>query len=250
MNTPPFARWILRGFAVLVSLALTLFLAIYSFDFRQKSKAEALLKDIRTLRVGQSTKADVERIMSHHGGGPSQSSTSSCDPVDGAYDVWTGSETIVWLEQSIHLLSHLGRRMWGTAATVILHEGKVCFLSYGVGMEDPERKWEWSVETKLLVAGAIFAPDGSHPGYETRTRDYKGVRRLTSNVTTDATEEERRRAFTYDLSCVTSFRGCRQRCQIAPLVWQDEYHASLKNGTPLPTEETTDSRCKPLETAP
>jgi len=71
------------------------------------------------------------------------------------------------------------------------------------------------------------------------------VSRITGEVNPpEATEEERRRAFTYDFSCVTRFRGCRQPCEIAPLVWQDVYQQSLNSGWTTLVEEASDPHCK------
>jgi hypothetical protein len=244
MHLPPFVRGILQGLFVFAVLMLTIFLTIFAVNFTYRKKAEGLLKDIRTLRAAQSTKADVERIMSRHGGSPSQSYASFCTPIDGAYDVWTGSQGINRLERDIPILRRFGLRQWGTGATVVLRRGRVCYLHYGVGMEDPNGQWQWSVESNLMPDRQSDVFGDEQPRYKVGTRDYKGVRRLRSELTPEATEEERRRAFTYDFSCVTRFRGCRQPCEIAPLVWQDVYQQNLNSGWTTPVEEVSDPHCK------
>jgi hypothetical protein len=247
MQIPPFARGILQGLFVFAALMLAIFLTIFAVNFKYRKKAEGLLKDIRTLRADKSTTADVERIMSRHGGSPSKSYASFCTPSDGAYDVWTGSQTINRLGRSVPLLSRFGLRQWGTGATVVLRSGRVCYLHYGVGMEDPNGQWQWSVESNLIPDGQSDVSGDEQRRYKVGTRDYKGVRRLRSELTPEATEEERQRAFTYDFSCVTRLRGCRQPCEIAPLVWQDVFQQSLHLGWTLPVEETSDPHCKPAE---
>lgn len=237
-------RWILQGVFVFAVLMLTIVLTIFAVNFTCRKKAESLLKDIRTLRVALSTTADVERIMTRHGGSPSQSYASFCTPMDVAYDVWTGSRAINRLERSVPILSRFGLRQWGTGATVILRGGRVCYLRYGVGMEDPNGVWEWGVESILLRSDVSGE---EHHGYKVGTRDDRGVRKLRSELTPEATEDERRRAFTYDFSCVTRFRGCQQRCEIAPLVWKDVYQQSLNSGWTMPLEETSDPHCKIAE---
>jgi hypothetical protein len=247
MHIPPFARGILQGLFVFAALMFTIFLTIFAVNFTYRKKAEGLLKDIRTLRADLSTTADVERIMSRHGGSPSKSYASFCTPSDGAYDVGTGSQTINQLGRSVPLLSRFGLRQWGTAATVVLRGGRVCYLHYGVGMEDPNGQWQWSVESNLMPDGQSDVSGDEQRRYKVGTRDYKGVRRLRSELTPEATEEERRRAFTYDFSCVTRFRGCRQPCEIAPLVWQDTYQQSLNSGWKTLVEEANDPHCKLAE---
>jgi hypothetical protein len=249
MHIPPFARGILQGLFVYAALMLTVFLTVFAVNFTYRKKAESLLKDIRMLRAAQSTKADVEQIMSRHGGSPSQSYASFCTPIDGAYDVWTGSQAINRLERDIPILSRFGLRQWGTGATVVLRGGRVCYLHYGVGMEGPNGHWQWSVESNLMPDRKSDLSGVEQRRYEVEARDYKGVRRLRSELTPEATDEERRRAFTYDLSCVTRFRGCRQPCEIAPLVWQDIYQQSLNSGWTMPVEEASDPHCKFAENA-
>jgi hypothetical protein len=164
--------------------------------------------------------------------------------MDGAYDVWTGNQAVYWFERSVPILGRLGLRPSGTSATVVLREGRVCYLHYSVGMEDPNGQWNWVIETTLLPKEQINGFGEEHPSFKVSTRDYKGARRLQSELASDATDEERRLAFAYDFSCVTRLRGCRQRCEIAPLLWQAEYQQTLNTGWPMPLEETTDPRCK------
>src|SRR5690242_7223960 len=101
MDRPQFARWVLQGFISFALLILTILLAVFIVNVRYRCKAEGLLRDVQTLRVGQSTRADVQRIMSRNGGSASQSYASFCAPMDGAYDVSIGSQTIARVEQSI-----------------------------------------------------------------------------------------------------------------------------------------------------
>jgi hypothetical protein len=74
-----------------------------------------------------------------------------------------------------------------------------------------------------------------------------GLDCVEGQLSREATEEERRIAFTYDLSCVTRFRGCQGRCEIAPLLWKAVYQKSLKYGWAMPPEETNDPHCKVAE---
>jgi len=244
MHIPSFARSILQGFLVFAALVCVIFLAILTINFTFRRRAEKLLEDIRTLRPGQSTRADVERIMWQHGGGPSGATASFCSPSDGAYGVWVGSQTLNRIGRSAPLLRYLGLRQWGTTGTVILREGQVCFVQYAVGMAGPIGKLDWNIDTELLPDEDIDISMGQPARYKVNTRDYKGVRRVHSELTPKATAEERRRAFTYDFSCLTSMRGCQQPCEFSPLVWQDIYLQSLQSGYALPAEEMNAVECK------
>jgi len=244
MSRSPIVRWILQGFVAFALLAFSVVLTVFIVNVTYRYRAESLLSDLQTLRVGKSTTADVQRIMNRHGGSTSPSYPSFCTPIDGAYDVWIGSQPIARLAQSIPFLRRFGLRPWGTAATVVLREGRVCFLSYSLAMEDPKGNWEWQIESTLLPEQMNEVLGTEHHGYRTGTQDIRNFRILRSEVTPQATEEQRREAFTYDLSCVTSFRGCRGRCQIAPLVWEKVYRESINEGGKMPLEETSDPHCK------
>jgi hypothetical protein len=247
MVIPSCARYIVQGFVVFVLLVAVSFLTIFVANLIYKAKAQNLLNDIQTLRVGVSTTADVQRVMKQHGGSRSQASASFCMPMDGAYSVWTGSRTVNWLASSVPVLKRLGLRQWGTSATVILRGDLVCYLDYAVGMEDPKGEWEWRVELKLVPSGEEVRYEGQHSAYRVATRDYKGGRSLRCQLTPDATEEQRRRAFSLDFSCVTNLGGCRQRCEIAPLLWRDVYLMTAEAGWTMPAEETKDPSCARLE---
>lgn len=250
MGAPPIARWFLQGVVILALLLVLVSLTLFAANFLYRTKAENLLRDIQTLRLEESTTKDVERIMSRDGGGPSPSSYASfCAPMSGAYDVWIGGRTIYWLELTLPTLRRLGPRPWVSSATVVLREGRVCYLHYGIGMEDPNGQWQWAVETSLLPEEQILGLDREHPSFKASTRDFKGARRLTGELSREATEEERRIAFTYDFSCVTRFRGCQGRCEIAPLLWKAVYQKSLNSGWAMPPEETNDPHCKVAEQA-
>jgi hypothetical protein len=246
---PPIFKWILQGFGIFAFIVCMTSLAIYAINFRSRLRAEALLRDVRALRVEQSTTEQVKQMMIRHGGSPSNSYASFCEPRDGAYDVWTGSVTIYRISQALPVLERLGLHPWGTAATVVLRNGRACFVTYGFGMMAPRGDWQWEIQTRLMPTRTIDASSTTLSGYKSGTRDFKGVRWLRSELTPAATEEERRRAFSYDFSCLTRFTGCRQRCEVAPLVWLDVYGDSLRSNWRMPAEETNDPRCKLLEQA-
>lgn len=243
MACPRIARWILNGVFVYLLLVLTIFLVVFAINFRHRHKAEGLLRDLGTLRVGQSTAGDVQQIMDRYGGGPNHSSANVCPLADSAQGVSTDNQPINRLAQSVPVLGRVGLRRWGVVATILLQGGTVCYLSYDIVMEDPKGEWTWMIRTTALPAGKIDVPNPEHPGYRVRTQDLRNLRILDSKVTTESSEEERQHTFKFDLSCVTKIRGCRQRCEIAPLIWHDVYLASQKASWTLPVEETSDPRC-------
>jgi hypothetical protein len=249
MSVQKTTRWILQGVLVYVLFVLTISLAIYAINLKQRFKAAGLLRDVTTLRVGQSTEAEVQRIISRYGGGPSQSS-GVCGRVEAAYNVWTGNQTVGRVARAVPVLSRVGLHQWGVAATILVQGQAVCYVSYNFGMQDSNGGLPSSVESILLPTGKIYEPVAEHPGYKVGIRDLWDGHRLRSEVTPEASEEQRRRALSYDLSCVTRIRGCQQRCEIAPLVWRDAYWELQKASLSLPIEETSNPRCRFAQKTP
>ncbi len=66
MATFQTARWIPRGDSVFVLLVLTISLLSSVIHFRYRSKGKDLPRDVKTLRMGQATTADVKQIMNRH----------------------------------------------------------------------------------------------------------------------------------------------------------------------------------------
>lgn len=234
----------MRGVAAFLLLVFVVYLGVLSINIKYRRKVEGLLHDIQTLRVGESTTADVQRIMSRYGGGKSESRASFCELLEGAYGVSIGGQAVVRFEQLLPVLSRLGARPWAVGATVLLRGGRVCYVSYRVMMQSPTRTRDWLVESELVPEGTINWSDAERSRYWTTANDIRNLRVLRSQAAPLATEEQRREAFGYDFSCVSSLIGCRARCQIAPLMWRDAYRESLLEGWSMPPEEARDPRCK------
>jgi hypothetical protein len=67
---------------------------------------------------------------------------------------------------------------------------------------------------------------------------------LGASVTPNSSSDERRDAFDFDLSCISSFRGCRAPCQILLAVWQEVERRSSSKEIALPEEVLEDSSCR------
>lgn len=245
----PFIKWILQGCAIFAFLLVAVLLTAFAINFIYQRKAVALLEDIRTLRVEQSTADEVRQIMFRHGGRPDNLYASFCDPSDGGYDVETANQTINRIATAVPVLQRFGLKPWATGANVVLSNGRVCYVKYSFGMLAPTGKWYWAIETELVPSDRLgqFTP---YVRYRVGTRDHFVTRWLRSHLTPEATGDERRRAFTYDYSCFTRLPGCRQRCEVAPLLWLDAYTNTLGTPWSMPAEETDDPRCKRLLPAP
>ena len=62
-------------------------------------------------------------------------------------------------------------------------------------------------------------------------------------LTPSATESERDAGFDFDLSCVSSFRGCSAFCQLMPSVWREGWRRYESKEMSLPKELLEDPNC-------
>jgi hypothetical protein len=139
----------------------------------------------------------------------------------------------------------LGYRYIGFAARVVLLDGKVSSVGYGiadrlefprvlgniVSVKSAHAAWA-SHETGFLVSST----DDESPQF----RVGGGERHLAVSFAFDASPALRSDAFQVYLRCFWSLRGCRHARQIAPLLWQDKNAieaatlARLKSDDPCP----------------
>jgi hypothetical protein len=66
---------------------------------------------------------------------------------------------------------------------------------------------------------------------------------MTVVITPKANAEERAEAFHFDLSCLSSLRGCRALCEMMPSVWTEAVRRYKNNETSLPKDELDNRAC-------
>lgn len=243
MTVPRTIRWILQGVFAFTIFVAAIYLFIFAVNSIYGRQAEHLLRDVGTLQVGSSNTEDVLRIMSRYGGGPSEGYASFCKSADAVYSASVGNRTLNRVGEKVPVLRLFGFRLWAAGVMVLLERGRVCFVSSELVMNDSIGKWTWDFDTSALPAGTIEFPNVEHPGYSVYTQDLRDRRILRTEVTSEATDGERQHAFAFDLSCLTRIGGCKQRCELAPLVWQELYRESEGANWALPKEETSDPLC-------
>jgi hypothetical protein len=67
--------------------------------------------------------------------------------------------------------------------------------------------------------------------------------RFGGSLTPTATEREHNMAFAFDLSCLSSFRGCQALCEMTPVVWNEALRQQKNKEISLPEEELDNPRC-------
>jgi hypothetical protein len=87
-------------------------------------------------------------------------------------------------------------------------------------------------------------PNSEEVRYDVSAGSIRNIRSFNTRITTDATPYEARRAFNFDLSCLTRFGGCRAGCEVMPSAWLDYQEKAKEKGEAVPADELADPRCK------
>lgn len=233
------ALWLFFSVVFLAALSQ---LAVAVSNHRTKRRAESLLNSMRALKLGQSTMQEVQPILQSFNAQES-GYDSGCPTADAAYSIRISNDAIGYLGLHVPVLRRAGIRPWGVVALLTVARGRLCSFLYGAAWVSNEPGAEKKVTTFMEPVGTATI---SHPNYRI---DYysssHGLRGLRAILTPQSTEEETKRAFTYDLSCFATFHGCQLFCQIVPLVSKDAFERHQLEGLPAPAEEAGDPRCAP-----
>jgi len=218
--------------------------AICVANFHTRSRAELLLADLRTIQVGRSTTQNVEAVVRLFPVEPTGGSSSDCPGADRSYAIRVADDTVNRLGFSLPALQRLGVRPWGAVALILLDHGRLCSAEYSVGASTGVDDQELRASTTIGSAGDPLLGGRPYNVSASLVRGHLHLFRVV--VAPSATEEQRRHAFDFDLSCVSSFRGCRAVCELMPSAWLDYLEERRANGWPMPPEEAQDPRCKKL----
>jgi len=189
------ALTILGGAALLFSILLTCALGQ---AYRARAEGDAFLSDVRGLRVGQSTYDDVLRIQTKY---KSYSSVEGnrCDRDLCDVDFLSGNKWLYELGLVPGAMFTGGVRVRGGVLTRI----SVGFLSappYGAATEE-------------IPADPSVSPYEVHGRvYSSETYAFISVR-----ITSAASEDERQKAYAYNLACLTKLGGCKNANEILPI---------------------------------
>lgn len=215
---------------------------------RDARRAEALLNDVRSLRVGESRPNDVQRIIQKYGSNQGEAVTytdSGCPPGDGvSYWINVGHKVLFNWGLDFPSLGFVFRPR-AAYANLLVKGGKLCWVKYGVDT------WPAPHERPLKVQGAVISAEYAFPGTPPfRVQDEGGnIVWFDVQATSEAQPEDRQKALAFDLSCLRRFGGCRAVCELMPAAWLDWREQMRKEGYPLPEEADdplNDRRCEKL----
>jgi hypothetical protein len=206
--------------------------------FRQKLRAELLLNEVRSLEVGQSSGIDIGRIVADYKGWEAQISGLACDPHGPSYMVTISNKLLndlVLSHPTFRYLLHPRR----VRAIFILKNQRLCYVEYSVEAEPYN---SLPVRRKVSVT---LASETQHVPFDV---GFIGgnIPAFRAALTSEATPEQHKNAFDFNLSCLTSFSACREACEVMPFAWLDYQNKAHREGLTLPPDELNDSHCPKL----
>lgn len=261
-----------RIYLVAAVLLLVASAAIRLQSFILTRRIAAVVSALSKVRIDQTTEADLLRVVPYLVRGQSdrqvERSVEVGDVDEGLerfYYVtfsnkasWMRFETFAWRCSSVEYLkdghpkswvftaaSLLGYRYVGFGARVVLFNGRVSSISYGIADDLVFPQQLGNIVSVRSVHGR-WAPHQS--GFEVSSTEDQNPqfsvsgsdRHLWLSFTFDAPPELKSHAFRVELSCFWSFSACDHSRQVAPLLSQDENAieaatlARLKSNDPCP----------------
>lgn len=237
-------RLFVRGIAILSLVIIAAGCAEYVLNLRTKRKAEALLRDARTLEIGKSTEEDVQRIVARYGGESGLVGSGYCDPSAKPHSVYVANSGLNWLGRTSRLLRPFGNRHWSVEVAFLMNHERLCAVVYHVRAFRSDGVWEIAVRADYQERSE--SPVYTQPPYQVSARIFKNFLDFTTSFTTDATEVQRQHALDFDLTCLTRWQGCRAPCELMRSAWLDYQENARKQGLEMRHDELDDSRCTKL----
>jgi hypothetical protein len=223
-------------------------LSIYVENVRTRQRAAALLSATRELRLGESTFSTTQNIRIDFGAIREVVAPVSGVPVEQRYQILVSTFYLNNLKYKFPSLWQFGLRPSVVEVELRYKEEKLIYLSYLLSAPVLTSNGQ----PKELVGESVEEGDGREP-----ERDFiLGYRIVPSSVvahglqvrfggllTSRATEDERDAAFDFDLSCISSLRGCRAFCQMMPSVGREAKRRYENKEQSFPKEVLEDSAC-------
>lgn len=229
------------GLLVWLIAAAVLLLAvegvIFFVNLRAERRAAELLLAVGSLRIRESTDADVEQIVNRFGGEAGLEATGVC-PSNSTHSVEIRSEGLNWLGLNSAWLRPFGNRIWSVSALIATSQGRVCWISLWANAV------LWDIPQQLQAETDAVLDDSVGEAHHVSTGTRRNISFIRIQISPNATSQQMQSAADFDLSCLTRIGGCRATCELLPSAWVDYQIEARKEGWSLPNDELNDNRCK------
>lgn len=237
---------------LLVGLLLTAGLAelgIYILKLGVRREAESLLAEIKRWRLGETTWSQTQEFRVRYMARRTSNSGVTGTPPEESYAIQVSSAALNSLAFHYPTVWRLGVRPSGALVEFSYRDQKLSSVRYTFYSATSAS----SVKPTQLVA-AVTEIDESpateqptfHIGYGERPSPFepKGQEHgLGAVITTRVKPAERDAAFDFDLSCLSSVRGCQLLCKMMPSVWREAVSRAATDELFLPKEELENPKC-------
>jgi hypothetical protein len=227
-----------RVVAAMTLLGVLALSVVFVLNLRAERQAVSLLQAVRTLRIGHSTEADVQRLVRRYGGEAGGDYSGLCPSPERTHTILIGSDKLNSLGERAAWLRPFGNRVWWVAVGVVMSHGTVCWISWNVRADSSHNYTVLSLQTDSVQGYPADKP------YDVSAGTVSYFRRIRVQLSTDAPPESFNHAFDYDLSCLARLGGCRTTCEVMPSAWVDYQKEAHERGWPLPPEELGDRHCE------
>ena len=219
---PRLTKWGLLVFLVLTPVIFYLFLIEANYYYA--TRADYILQRIRDLKIDDSSIEELKRLGSEHGlryEAPANCAGTPCAHLVSPSNGWMRSLLIPLAR--IDLGQRIGLRAWHVAGDILIENGQVTGKIYALEILNdnvfPETQVSASDKHRSEYDSCIYRPLKRHPGYEIhKASNVRGLRVIVSD---EVSQENRGRAFQFNLDCLTSWRRCAQLSDFMPLASAD-----------------------------
>src|ERR1700727_695101 len=223
------------------SFGLVLFVWVglaFVLNLRAEKQARSLLNEIRDLTVGESTEIEIQNLVDKNGGESGGIISGVCDLNAKSHSIMVTSPDLDWIGSKAAPLRPFGNRVWAVQIFLVTSKNRLCFKSYDVRVFLSRYN---SLHAEASTVQGFGNSDTSSYFTSAGTLKSGYIRAV---ATTDATAEQRQRAFDFDLSCLMRFGGCRSRCELMPSAWADYVRRAKENGWNIPAGELANPKCQ------
>ena len=233
-------RLIRRVFLALLIFVLGTYLGELSYMRHRYSKATQLINSVQQLKIGITSSDQVRQLSERYAGRfYADEGSDTHSPTNGSYllQVWS---PYLLIRDNVVSMKGPGLRLWVVSADIQVVDDRLSGLSLRLATRvsnNLDLTSAVSVSTRT-----IRAPEGTT--YFVAEPHVTGppTEALHIELSPKASSEERKKAFDFNSSCLTSFRECRNVCEISPDAWNDlgEHRLRYDDGR----EKVVDAECR------
>lgn len=203
---------------ILLTLAF-LMIAAYAtgliVEWRRLQTVKQLIADFQTLEVGKTTEAQLDALTRRFGGTGSKSGAELSEPP--SYEIFVRPPLIQIGERFFPLP---GRKLWLAIVFAETDRGllKSSILTVGMIRRDGvQLESEVHLRKKSLLG---WNEDQPYTVYQAHVTG-PPTETLSAELLPTATAEERRKAYHFDLDCLSGWKSCDHVCSLMPDAWKD-----------------------------